>query len=738
MKLREVRVFVLGEVYKGGSYLVPSLSSLVNVLGLVGGPTTAGSFRDIRVIRGGQVIHRLDLYPLRAEGLGNVNFSLQSGDTVFVPLAKDQVFLEGAFKRVSTGEVLREASVPGSGDDKLKKATGEAKTGSDINPDQALPRMMFELLPHESAADAIRFAGGVVQAAYADSFSLRTQDAMGRTSIQDLPLVKLPQAKLQQGDVLSAFLKRDRLTQVVSLNGWIRVPGTFARTEGLKVADLLSRDAQILPDTYMERGEVVRTAEDGRTRFLQFHVKKALSGDPKENLVLEDRDRIELFKEQVVDPAPVVTFVNPFGTTGASPLHAGMKVSDLIHRSGIPRLVEGKLVLPELYLRRGEIVRRKVDGTTFLITFDAEKAFSGDPEHDLPLQDKDSVELFKLDRMRISKKVTLNGPFTQAGVFDLHEGMRVSDLLFKSGIPLKSASQFGAELARSQKGKPSSVIKLEIALLTSTKDSSPLSLPDDSLNPVLQEDDVLSVFEKPDFKIHRTVRLQGQVARPGSYVMDQDHPTLSQVIQRAGGLTPEAMPRAGILLRSLKEGLGPQAKGVNDIMERLNETRLLVEKSTGTGTGEVAKAGLFRPPVLHGVGAANLNRLVVDFEKALKGDKDADLELLDGDDILIPRATDSAYVVGETASPFGVYKLQAGMSVADLVAKAGGTTRNADKNGIRLVKANGQIIDSWVSRKKVEPGDTVLVPQRVRRDTAWQDDLAALTPVALLLNAIKL
>ena len=48
MKLREVRVFVMGEVYKGGSYLVPSLSSLVNVLSLAGGPTSTGSYRDIR------------------------------------------------------------------------------------------------------------------------------------------------------------------------------------------------------------------------------------------------------------------------------------------------------------------------------------------------------------------------------------------------------------------------------------------------------------------------------------------------------------------------------------------------------------------------------------------------------------------------------------------------------------------------------------------------------------------
>ena len=78
IKLREVRVFVMGEVYKPGSYLVPSLSSLVNVLGLAGGPTAIGSYRDIRVMRGGKPVFSLDLYPLRAEGLGNPNFALQS------------------------------------------------------------------------------------------------------------------------------------------------------------------------------------------------------------------------------------------------------------------------------------------------------------------------------------------------------------------------------------------------------------------------------------------------------------------------------------------------------------------------------------------------------------------------------------------------------------------------------------------------------------------------------------
>ena len=101
IKLREVRISVLGEVYKPGTYLVSSLSSVLNILGLTGGPNTSGSYRDIRIVRGGKVVDRIDLYPLRGEGLGNLNVALQSGDVVFVPLASGKVLLEGAFRRVT-------------------------------------------------------------------------------------------------------------------------------------------------------------------------------------------------------------------------------------------------------------------------------------------------------------------------------------------------------------------------------------------------------------------------------------------------------------------------------------------------------------------------------------------------------------------------------------------------------------------------------------------------------------
>ena len=765
IKLREVRVFVVGEVYKPGSYLVSSLSSLVNVLSLAGGPTAVGSYRDIRVMRGGQKVAGLDLYPLRAEGLGNPNVALQNGDTVFVPLAQNQVLLEGAFQRVVSqpppppkpGEaaepedlnpdplkdqqerVQREIkaieaqlatrlSSTAGGAQSLPSGRDQTNTGRDqttiandqtaktsdqsvkavvqesaitplplterttledrlaflkrqmmafkeaptgdhrvrIDPETKqpvilskeeaqnpewlrrwvltgiAPSMQFELRAGETVADALRFAGGFAPEAGSGSLSLRRREASGVLVGQDVSVATADRTPLQRGDTLSSLPQRERTGPVVQISGWARIPGFFARTEGLRIGDLLKRDAQVLPDTYRARGEVVRTALDGTTRFLAFDLDRALAGDAAHNLLLEDRDRIELFR---------------------------------------------------------------------------------------------------MEDLRLPEFVTVLGPVARPGTYAFHDGMRASDLLFRAGVPEKSANRLVAELARSRQGKPSEIFRLDLSRLLSTQGGSPVTLLDDSLNPLILADDQLSLFEKPDFKVHRTVRITGYVTRPGSYTLASDQPRLSEVIRRAGGITADAMPHAGIFLRHMSGvqdaalaraaeesglvGKDPTAKGINEILERLSETKR--QPTTGL---------LQKNPLLHGLLAGSLNRMVVDFNGALKGDALADVELQDGDEIIIPRFTEAAYVVGETASPFATYKVRSGMRVSDLIKLAGGTTHNADTWNIRLLKADGRIMDSWVERKVVEPGDTVLVPQRFKRDTSWQENMVALMPVALVLSSL--
>lgn len=779
LKLREVRVFVLGEVYRPGGYLVPSLSSLVNVLGLAGGPTAAGSYRQIRVMRGGKAVHQVDLYPLRAEGLGNMNFGLQSGDTIFVPLAFNQVTLEGAFTRVvaATGDLeprkvktrldkeisklkeqiaaeeyrlgpkgsanrmhaeallgehegledmdldkdsdqdrekektrrrdkdleeeqeqarsiglgqalpqgptqgqaigfqeptlaerslieerlvllrkrLDRISVQARGDQRTAKVPEQDAKAESVsqensglpgwlvrwNSDGKAPSMQFEMLPGETAEQALRFAGGLALQAFDDSLVLRRVGKGSVLEAADVPLANAGKVELRRGDVLSALTSRGRREKLVTIAGWARVPGSFSRPDGLRVGDLLRRESQVLPDTYLHRGEIVRTQADMSTSYVAFDVAKALAGDAGHNLQLQDLDQIELYR-----------------------------VSDL----------------------------------------------------------------------RLPQTVQVRGPVSRPGTFPFHEGMRASDLLFQTGVLLNEADRLVAELAHTQEGKPSEIRKLDLTKLLSSETSSPVQLNDEAVNPILRPLDQISVYAKPDYRAHSCVTLIGQVVRPGVYVLDSPRTGLREVLARAGGLTAEAMPQGSIFLRPMStpsldafsvesqrsNTKAPTLNGVNNILERLNETKR--QPTTGN---------LLKTPILHGLGTGSLDRLVVNVPAILAGDTKLDVDLQDGDEIIIPRRTETAYVIGETASPFMAYHVTPGFKVRDMVKVAGGLTRNADDSNIRLLKADGRILDRAILGADVEPGDAVLVPQRVRRDTTWQENLQAITPLALILNAIK-
>lgn len=614
-KIRDVRVYVLGEVFVPGAYVMPSLTSLVAALTYSGGPSAMGSYRDIRVIRDGKVLKDVDLYPLRLEGLGAGNLQLQDGDTIFVPLTGARVVMEGEF--------VRSALAP---------------------PNKDFPGVMVEMKPGETAWDALTFIGGLLPTAYPSLITLERHSPTGVTEVKDLAAdqATLGKVPLFMTDILRAMPRVDPTKDLVTVDGHVRVPGTFAFHPGMTVKDALLSPGQILPDTYMGRGQIVRTRDDLSTELLSFDVAKALKGDPADNLALAPRD---------------------------------------------------------------------------------------------------SIQLYSADDLRLPRRVTVMGPFTHPGDFDWHEHMRASDLIFQAGVPKLSANRYYAELAHMQPdGKPGPVVKLDLQKLLFTESSPAPALRDADANPELQPYDQITLYELPDFRVHKTVTISGQVARPGSYALESDQVMLSQLIARAGGLTEDAMPSAGIFLRS---GLNardltetelkaagtkndPTLQDVNSVLDRLNERKL------GKLDGR-----LLQNPVLHGLITGALNRMVVDFPDALTGKEKWDVELQDGDQIIIPRKVDTAYVVGEVASPFASFRIRDGVTVKQLIGFAGGLTRNADSWNVRLLKADGRILDSWVMRKDVQPGDVVLVPQKFQPLSSWQDNLAALTPLAIILNAIK-
>ncbi|MFM8234303.1 MAG: SLBB domain-containing protein, partial [Holophagaceae bacterium] len=726
IKLREVRISVLGEVYKPGTYLVPSLSSILNVLGLSGGPNTNGTYRDIRIVRAGRIVDRLDLYPLRGEGLGNLNVALQSGDVVFVPLASGKVLLEGAFRRVTQPRTIDVDTE----DRKIVNTTLEGLSDKDklrIEIEDALKSAESKLEnPKLTPDDESRILNEI------KAFK-KQLDQLAPPKSNDLRIEIDPAGKIYKK--ITADNNQDP-------EWWIQwdqygvIPRMqFELKDGETLASLIQWAGGI--DKAYDSGIYTRRYQDAQNQWISQTFSLAASV----RVTLQAGDVVTALPKYSAQSASVQV-VGHIRIPGPYAPEQGLRIGDLIKKN--------QLLLPTTYLPRAEITRTSLNRVSTFLSFDVAKAVAGDPAHNLLLQERDIVRFFSNEDLRLTRYVRLSGPVSRAGLYEYLEGMRASDLIFRAGLVYPQTNQYRAELSRSKvlEGSGalgSTVIPLKLNQLISTENQSPVELNDDTLNPLLQPEDVIALFEIPSFRYHRSVVIRGQVQRPGEYVLENDQVTLSEVIARSGGLTEKAFASAAVFLRGARiitqiEGLessslDPGALGIPEIFRRLSE----VKRDPTSGI-------LQSNPVRFGVSSIANKRLVVDFEKALKGDRQADILLSDGDEIIIPEFTTAAYVIGEVASPFTVYQLgnrTDRIRVIDAIKKAGMYTRNADTSNVRLLKANGQLIDNivpfglWTHWTYMGPGDTVIIPPRYAINSSWQQDLTALTNLALIYKVIN-
>ena len=108
---RGIRIFLLGEVEKPGSYTVSGLSTVTNALFAGGGIKRSGSLRNIQLKRSGQLVRRLDLYDLLLRGDTSNDVRLLAGDVVFIPPIGNTVSVNGEVLRPAIYEIRNEASV---------------------------------------------------------------------------------------------------------------------------------------------------------------------------------------------------------------------------------------------------------------------------------------------------------------------------------------------------------------------------------------------------------------------------------------------------------------------------------------------------------------------------------------------------------------------------------------------------------------------------------------------------
>ena len=302
-----------------------------------------------------------------------------------------------------------------------------------------------------------------------------------------------------------------------------------------------------------------------------------------------------------------------------------------------------------------------------------------------------------------AKIVASGGTVRFPGEYPLVEGMSIDDLIRLSGGLVESAYSQSAEIARIDLSNPNRAVSSIV--VSSLTGSSTMAL---------QPSDYVEFRTIPDFRETQTISLEGEFVFPGTYAFDKGE-NLSSVIQRAGGFTDEAFVDGSIFLREAlkireQQELDRLAKILND---DLNADSL---RDTNSNVAvDDAQLTLQRDAIEALASAEAQGRLVIPLMKIVNFSVD-DVALKTNDRLLIPKFSQEVTVIGEVQRPTS-YLYDASFSQADYLMQSGGIKPSADKRGIYVVKAGGQVImptRGWFrfrsAQANIGPGDTIVVP----------------------------
>ena len=225
-RLRTMRIYVLGESKYPGAYEVSSLATLFDVLYISGGPNSIGSMRKIELIRNNKIIGVSDLYHFLLTGKKDQDYNLQSGDTIFIPLAGPMVEIYGAVKKPA----------------------------------------IYELKKNRTLLHLLKLAGGVTADAYSGKIQIEQIKGYQKKILTDLYKVdnlfngeknSNNNIILKNGSSVKIFSIYPQISDKVFLTGNVKYPGEYEWYHGMKLSDVVTAK-QLLYNAYLKKAEIYR------------------------------------------------------------------------------------------------------------------------------------------------------------------------------------------------------------------------------------------------------------------------------------------------------------------------------------------------------------------------------------------------------------------------------------------------------------------------------------------------
>lgn len=403
--IRTIKVVITGEVKTPGTYSLPSVATIFNALYLSGGPSERGSFRDIRLIRGGKEIATLDIYDVLMNGTFDDNLGLRDQDVLMVSPYQHRVELRGEVKRPA----------------------------------------IFELKSGETFEDLLRYAGGFTEDAYRERIKV-TRNTATEKRIEDLLASQMGQFEPQSGDQYVVGQILNRYTNRVTIDGAVFRPGVYELSSGLTLSMLIKKAEGVKEDAFLNRGYILRLQDDLQPEQIAFDVAAILAGTTPD---------IALKREDVIHISSIFDLKEEFSVRidgevrnpGIFDYAEGMTLEDLIMQAGGLR--------ESASTERVEISRRVKNSDALSVSAQTAEVFQVDINRTLDEEANFELRPFDIVVVRTEagyetqKTVQIEGEVLYPGRYTItKKNERISDLIKRAGGFTPYAYIEGASLKR--------------------------------------------------------------------------------------------------------------------------------------------------------------------------------------------------------------------------------------------------------------------------------------------------
>lgn len=474
---------------------------------------------------------------------------------------------------------------------------------------------------------------------------------------------------LQEGDVIIV----SPYEALVKIEGNVKRPMKYEMKSNETVATLLKYAGNFTSDAYTRSMKLVR--QNGK-EYQIFTV------DDMDYTVFQLKDGDVITAEAILN-----RFENKLEIKGA------------VYRPGIyqfggdlntvKQLVEkADGVMADAFLGRAVLHRQREDLTREIIQVDMKGILNG-TKPDIALKRNDVLYIPSIHDLKDLGNVEVFGEVARPGKYIFADNMTLEDLIIQAGGLLESASTVKVDVSRRIKNNKSTEISATIGEMYTfaLKDGFVV---DGEAGFVLEPYDQVYVRRSPGYQQQVNVTVTGEILYDGTYALTSKSERLSDLVKKAGGVTPYAYVKGAKLMRKANE---EEIARMKDVME-------MMQREMGNASMDSLKLD------------AETNYSVgIDLEAALNNPgSDADIVLREGDQLILPELVNTVKINGAVMFPNTVaYNKK--MTVKDYISQAGGYANGARKTKAFIIYMNGQVAKvNGAGRGMVEPGCEIIVP----------------------------